>query len=226
MRTSLALALSASLLGCSSEPTSTSVTSKGSGVPTFSHPTAFYDKTGTWNVMIADEPSLCSNLQFIEGPAPIDVPGAGSSSIPSIRLQLSTGKFMGNDLRSVGDDMDALLDPGGPLGAMGNDGSCQEPAPVDIEDAGPFTVRTSCRNMVQAMSGSANLIHVDNLDTKGAHASGTFDVTFPDGGELQGSFVASPCTQLDLAGCTAAEGSTLFPLLALAGALALRRKRP
>ena len=213
------------LLACQADPKTTIVTTNGMA-PTFSHPVAFYDKTGTWNVMIADDPKLCSNLQFVQGPdGPLDLIDDGGSSLPSLRFELGTGKFMGNDLRSVGDDLVAYADFGGPLGLEDDTETCQQPAPAEPGDGGPFFA-SPCRVVAFASSGHAHLYRVDDLTSQNAQAIGDFDIQLTDGGELQGSFVATPCAQLDgQGGCTSVDGFSLFPLMALVGTLVTRRRR-
>ncbi|MBS2027527.1 MAG: hypothetical protein JST54_06425 [Deltaproteobacteria bacterium] len=188
------------LAACSNgTPPSATVVNGTAETVSFSAPNALYNiiDGGPVVVLMSDDPAACDR---ITGGGIVENDG-GATEGALILIAKNDEHFWNNDVRTVGDDLDtALAAPRLP------DGGCVQDA-----DAGGCVV-------FQASSGKAHMIKVDN-DLVNGVAAGDFDLTFPDGNEMSGTFHASPCTKLS--GCPAGTSAFVIPFLGLG----LRRQR-
>lgn len=204
-RTLFALA-AASLAACGSPPpTTTSVTGTVAGV-SFSPAFAIYGKqqsqdlfdTGRVFIMISESSTACTQLmnKSFFGRSGVLAPGGGADPqwLPSLYLELGDPASTWRTRGSVGDGVNANLDPGGPEG----------------------------RSLIAPSLGTVTLDQYDDTSETNARAAGSFTLGFSDG-IYTGTFSARPCTQLR-PGCSASAGGlSLVALLALLGALRRRR---
>ena len=213
------------LAGCNSDPSATTAEGSVAGVALAS-PSAVYSNDGDkTRVILSGDAQACGHLVNAGATSNSLVGADGGGTVPSLFLLISNGGFFSNEVRTVGDDLSASFDPGGPFGVQNlDDGGCLQ-GDAQPTDGGPSGSLFGCRATVDASSGRGHLFHTD--ETAGARsdarATGDFDLQFPDGGALHGTFVAAPCNAIH-GGCSYGAGGILGSLLAL-GLLLGRRQR-
>jgi len=186
------------LAACGSSAPLTTIVNGAAETVSFNTPNALYNLIdgGPVVVLISDDPKACER---ISGGLPEQDGGATEGAL--VLVANNQEHFWNNNLRTVGDDLDtALAAPRFP------DGGC-----VQNADAGGCQV-------FQASVGTAHFDQIDNNLVNGV-AAGDFDLTFPDGNKLSGTFHATPCT--NLSGCPSGTSAFMVPFLGLG----LRRRR-
>lgn len=146
-------------------------------------------------VLISDEADACQGLGPVGLLGRSGITGPGNRRAPSLWLDMRSPTLFVGPRSELGHGLSSDFDP--------------------ARDGG-LSARTE-----PALSGFAQLDRADDLTDKCPEAAGSFNVSF-DGGSMQGTFRATPCTQL-APGCSAAGAGPLFFALPLL--LALRRRR-
>lgn len=220
MSTRLPLAMLALLLGCDrATPTTTVVTGAVAPSAGFSHPSAIYNREKQVEVLISDDPAQCDHLITVgNGRSEVILPDGGL--LPSLFIELGTGHFLGNERRTVHDDLLANFTAGAAV-QFENGGLC---AAVASDDGGTRCIQPPA---IDATAGTAELERADDPGDEHATAEGTFTLQFGHAGAFAGSFHAEPCSALHSSCQSAGGGLALLPLGLLLLALCGRnQKRP
>jgi len=159
-------------------------------------------------VLISDDPKACEHLIY-DGDATrpyLLLPEGGHA--PSLWLDMVDHNDLMTSMRGVGEDLKASFDPGAAAGTDCGSVACQSA-------------------WLAPKTGSANILSTNSPKEANAYAKGDFHLTFPEGSQLSGTFVATPCKELKSQGCGCDVGPTaLAPGLALLLLGTLRRRRP
>jgi len=205
-----ALAALVLLAACGPGPQSTTSSGTVKGA-SFTEPYAIYNIRGVFilqdklSVLISDDPSACDHLTYDSEQERPYLKLPDGSHAPSLWMKTNDHTDALTDMRAVGDDLQAIFDPGAPVGDECAQASCQG-------------------RWVNASKGTMEIEGTKDPNEADSFAAGSFYLTF-SGEQLSGDFRAVPCKSLKVEGCSVAGGTAAPALGLLALALLGRRRR-